>query len=120
MTRFLLAMVIGFGCSMASANPHFPWEVTSETYEAANDREEFIALQMKYPHLFGQFDAQGVTFASVHTQNMLFVGDTICTANDSRLRYQAIGYGLCEAHGDVGSCFQTAPNMPSFADPCGE
>lgn len=120
MTKFFLAMAIGLGSSMALANPFFPWEVTSETYEAANDREEFIALQIKYPHLFGQFDAQGVTFASVHTQNMLFVGPTVCPIKDQRRRYQAVAYGLCELQGDMEGCFQTAPNMPAPIDPCRE
>lgn len=117
-----LALSLGFSFSafaLANRTPESPWVPVYELTEKATSESSFSFLQRKYPDIFGKYDSKTVVSAQVSSYVFEYQDVHTCAPNDSRLKFKATSYGVCQGTIYNSSCFQTSISMPSPHDPCG-
>ena len=101
------------------------WHAITTSLGSANNTQEFVLLQQKYPKAFAGFDSQLVQAASISTTQYLFEGTTLCLPGDAKLLQETYSYSICQQSpsadtGQKTTCEQVASSLPLEADPCGK
>jgi hypothetical protein len=96
------------------------WQETSRTTEKADNQQEFIQLQQKYPDVFGGYDPTTVQSASITVTDFQYTGQSSCPAGDPRLTFESKASSICTVggNGGPGFCVADSGSIPSDNDPC--